>query len=56
MAEACRKPERFRRLRENARATAVADYDRATVCLPKWLDLIGEVLAERQPGSQSGAA
>lgn len=56
MAEACRKPERFRRLRENARATTVADYDRATVCLPKWLDLIGEVLAERQPGSQSGAA
>lgn len=47
MAEACRKPERFRRLRENARATAVAEYDRATVCLPKWLDIVDEVLAEQ---------
>jgi glycosyltransferase involved in cell wall biosynthesis len=45
LAEACRKPERFRRLRENARATAVAEYDRATVCLPKWLGVIDEVLA-----------
>jgi len=47
LAEACRKPEQFRHLRENARATAVAEYDRATVCLPKWLGLVEEVLAER---------
>ncbi|WP_428669176.1 glycosyltransferase [Reyranella sp.] len=49
LAEACRKPERFRRLRDNARATAVAEYDRATVCLPKWLDVVDEVLAEQPP-------
>jgi glycosyltransferase involved in cell wall biosynthesis len=45
LAEACRKPGQFQHLRENARATAVTEYDRATVCLPRWLDVIDEVLA-----------
>lgn len=44
LAEACRAPDRFRHLREAARATALAEYDRATVCLPRWLSVIDEVL------------
>jgi glycosyltransferase involved in cell wall biosynthesis len=47
LAEACRAPERFRQMRAEARATVVTGYDRATVCLPKWLGVIDEVLAGR---------
>jgi glycosyltransferase involved in cell wall biosynthesis len=48
MAEACRNPEQFRHLRKNARETVVNEYNRATVCLPAWLNTIEEVLAMRQ--------
>jgi glycosyltransferase involved in cell wall biosynthesis len=47
MAEACRSPETFRGLRENARETVVTEYNRATVCLPAWMSMIDEVLTNR---------
>jgi glycosyltransferase involved in cell wall biosynthesis len=47
LAEVCRAPDRFRHLRINARATVLARYDRASVCLPAWLNLIDEALSER---------
>ncbi|MEO6376769.1 MAG: glycosyltransferase [Caulobacteraceae bacterium] len=45
LVEACRNPDAYTLLRHAARAKAVAEYDRATVCRPAWLALIDEVLA-----------
>jgi glycosyltransferase involved in cell wall biosynthesis len=41
LIEACRSPRRFDPLRRAARATVEARYDRARVCLPGWMELIG---------------
>ena len=43
---ACRNPDQFRTLRENARATVVNEFDRATICEPAWTRLIGETLGD----------
>lgn len=43
LAGACHAPERFCRLRRAARASVVARFDRARVCEPAWLELIGAV-------------
>lgn len=50
LIEACQRPEAFARLRRAARETVVQRYDRAKVCLPAWLALIGEV-ARHEHGS-----
>jgi glycosyltransferase involved in cell wall biosynthesis len=38
-------PNRFEGMRRAARDFVVSRFDRATVCLPQWLDLIAETLA-----------
>lgn len=43
LTEACRKPRRFDPLRKAARATVEARYDRASICLPEWMELIERV-------------
>jgi glycosyltransferase involved in cell wall biosynthesis len=42
--EACRRPEQFAPLRENARKTALR-FDRDVVCLPAWRGLIEDTIA-----------
>ena len=44
MIDACRKPDAYLSMRKAARETVVAKFDRTTVCLPAWLNLIEEVL------------
>lgn len=44
LTDACNDPARFVPLRKAARATAIKDYDRATVCEPDWLKLVDEAL------------
>jgi glycosyltransferase involved in cell wall biosynthesis len=51
---ACRAPERYAPLRRAARATALRDYDRRTVCEPAWLALIDEILGARSRGGTAG--
>lgn len=46
LAEICADPGRHAALRQAARATVVAEYDRDRHCLPEWLNLIEEVLSE----------
>lgn len=43
LAEVCRHPQRFSTLRSAARQTVIERYDRASICDPAWLKLIGEV-------------
>lgn len=43
LIEACRRPEAFAALRENARRTVIERFDRTGVCLPRWLALIEDV-------------
>lgn len=43
LAEVCRHPRAHARLRRAARATVLEKFDRATVCEPAWLELIGAV-------------
>ncbi len=43
LAEVCQEPARFEHLRAPARATVIEYYDRATICDPAWMKLIGEV-------------
>ena len=45
LISACEHPERSAPLREAARKVAVERYDKATVCMPAWLNLIDEVSA-----------
>jgi len=45
LIDACRRPEAFAGLRANARRTVVERFDRAGVCLPRWLALIDEARA-----------
>lgn len=45
LIEACRAPEGFDHLRQAARATVEARYDRARVCLPAWMALIERELS-----------
>jgi glycosyltransferase involved in cell wall biosynthesis len=45
MIDACKRPEDFEHLRKAARATAIAGFDRKTVCQPAWLNLVEEVRA-----------
>ena len=40
LIEACRAPRSFDPLRKAARETIEANYDRAGICLPGWIDLI----------------
>jgi glycosyltransferase involved in cell wall biosynthesis len=44
LVEACRHPERFARLRTEARRTVVEQYDQRRICLPAWLKVIDELL------------
>jgi glycosyltransferase involved in cell wall biosynthesis len=44
LIEACRHPERFTRLRSEARRTVVEQYDQRRICLPAWLKVIDELL------------
>lgn len=43
LIEACRTPRQFDPLRQAARATVEARYDRATTCLPRWMELIERI-------------
>jgi glycosyltransferase involved in cell wall biosynthesis len=43
LAEICAAPERHAAIRLAARASVVERFDRATVCEPAWLELIGAV-------------
>jgi glycosyltransferase involved in cell wall biosynthesis len=45
LIRAVRDPEAFRPLRRQARMDVLTGYDRETVCLPRWLDLIDRVRA-----------
>lgn len=45
LIEACRAPGSFDHLRQAARATVEARYDRARVCLPAWMALIERELS-----------
>jgi glycosyltransferase involved in cell wall biosynthesis len=45
LISACENPERYAPLREAARKVAVERYDKSTVCMPAWLNLIDEVSA-----------
>lgn len=45
MIAACQRPDDFAHLRKAARATAIARFDRKTVCQPAWLKLVEEVRA-----------
>lgn len=45
LISACEHPERYAPLREAARKVAVERYDKATVCMPAWLNLIDQVSA-----------
>jgi glycosyltransferase involved in cell wall biosynthesis len=45
MAQACERPDDFAKLRPAARETALGLFDRETVGVPAWMDLIDEVLA-----------
>jgi glycosyltransferase involved in cell wall biosynthesis len=45
LIEACRAPGGFDHLRQAARATVEARYDRARVCLPAWMALIERELS-----------
>jgi len=51
LAAACQRPEAFLEMRKAARRTALAMFDRETVGVPAWMELIDEVLAR---GSTSG--
>ncbi len=44
MIEACTKPERFTDIRKAARQSVVDNFDQKRICLPKWLNLIDQVL------------
>ena len=47
MIAACRQPEAFTDLRRQARQTALARFDRETVGVPGWMQLIDEALGAR---------
>lgn len=47
MIAACRQPEAFTDLRRQARQTALARFDRETVGVPGWMQLIDEALGTR---------
>jgi glycosyltransferase involved in cell wall biosynthesis len=43
LIQACREPDQYRSMRQEARRTVVERFDRARMCLPAWLRLIDEV-------------
>lgn len=43
LIRACRDPDAFASLRENARKTIIERFDRADICLPQWMALIEQV-------------
>lgn len=45
LIEACRSPGKFSRLRTAARKSVLKTYDRKTVCIPAWMDLVDGLLA-----------
>lgn len=45
LISACREPSRYQSMRLAARAAVTSEYDRRTVCLPRWTSLVDEVLA-----------
>jgi len=47
MIEACRRPGDFLDMRRQARQTALSRFDRETIGVPGWLQLIDEALASR---------
>ncbi len=47
MIEACLNPGKFRPLRKAARDTVLKKFDRATVCEPAWMTLVGDMLGGR---------
>jgi glycosyltransferase involved in cell wall biosynthesis len=44
MIDACRNPDAYQAMRKAARETALALFDKDKVGVPKWLDLINEVI------------
>lgn len=44
MIDACQRPRDFDPMRQQARATALALYDRHTVGVPRWMEAISEIL------------
>lgn len=42
MIDACRRPEAYREMRAEARRSAIAQFDRRSVGVPAWLDIINE--------------
>jgi glycosyltransferase involved in cell wall biosynthesis len=50
LIRACRNPEAFLPLRQAARDTVVARFDRDRVCRPAWLDLVKNVLGGEERG------
>jgi glycosyltransferase involved in cell wall biosynthesis len=44
-------PDRMASLRAAARATAVADFDLRASALPRWLDLIGDLIGGAAPAA-----
>ncbi len=45
IVEACAEPKRFAKLRKAARRTVVERYDRKSMCLPAWVELVDGELA-----------
>lgn len=45
LVEISRNPAPFQHLRKAARQSAIASFDRATICEPAWLRLVDEVMA-----------
>jgi len=45
LIEACRHPDRFADVRRAARRTIIERFDRGSVCLPAWRNLIDQVLS-----------
>ena len=41
---ACREPKKYAAMRKAARQTILKRYDRATICEPKWLELVQPML------------
>ncbi|KQX22749.1 MULTISPECIES: glycosyltransferase [unclassified Sphingomonas] len=55
MIDAVRRPDHYAPMRKRARVTAMSKFDRDTIGVPRWLNLIDQTLAERS-GAKAKAA
>jgi len=51
---ALEEPQRYKELREAARATAVSEFDLNTVLLPRWNTLFDDLIHHRRPALDAG--